>query len=452
MDFEDSSLYNEVQAIQNSDEKSQFTWRVQLHIGVTDYDVYKATEIDELCDFEVNFAKEMMVTVQIPGGMYAYDIYPNKNNIEMTLFKYPLLESGDASDDDSPVQSERYKAILKDTGDPVMEANGMNHPTREALDLTNIIPAQFQLIEQSVEQLRLMTVGGIYRGAKVADVIKSILTTESAKIDVPQEHEVQGVDMIKASNDKIRDHIIIPHGMPLVAVPEYIHQHCGGVYNTGMGYFFQDDYWFVYPCYDTTRFDTAHSTITVINVPKNKFVGTERSFRQDGDNLVVMATGDVKFRNDSNKQQLTGGNGVRFADADNFLTGFITTKNNKAIASRASNNSEFTSVTRDDGLNNVRMSDNPITSNPYVEYSKLARRNGGVFAFTWENSDPSLIKPGTMVKIMYLQEDDIVEIFGVLLKVASYHHLLGTGQTATRYRTNTMLSIFVQPPDPQAST
>ncbi len=272
-----------------------------------------------------------------------------------------------------------------------------------------------------------------------------MLTKESATAKVDKARKVKGVDMVTASNKKARDHIIIPHGLPLVSLPEYIQKRCGGIYSAGLGYYLFNDYWYIYPCFDVTRFNKAQKTLTVINVPSNRFPGIERTYRKDGNNLVIIATGEVKFRDDSNTQQLNSGNGVRFTDAGNLLKGFVKTAGNKTIASRASNNSEVISVERENGNNNVQLSDKAINSNPYVEYSKLARRQGSVISFVWENSNPILLFPGMPVRVMYLDGGDIKEVYGVSLKAHDYTHARDEGMVSKRYLTHTMLSVFVKP-------
>ena len=445
MEFEDSSLMQEVAAVQNSETRPQFTWSCQLFTGDKTMTPLKVLSIDEDWDFENMFAPELMIKIAMPGGMYAYDVYPGQADLEIEVTRRPLKEVGDNPDEDIPERTIRYRAILVDRGNPVMEGNNANVPTRVVLDLTKIEEVEFQLISKIVEKLRVVSIGGVYRGNTVEEVIKGILTTESAKIKIDNDTDIKGVEMLPASNTKARDHIVIPHGLPLVLLPEYIQKRCG-VYSAGMGYFLLNNYWYVYPCYDTERYAETTETFTVINVPRNKFRQVERTWRKDGDNLVIIASGDVKFRDGSNKTQLNMGNGVRFMDANVAFGDAVKVEGNKAIAARAVNNSEFISEEREDGLKLARLSDNPITANPYEEFSKMARRAGSVFAFTWENADLSLIKPGMMGKIMYLEEDEIKEVYGVILKASTFHHMTEPGYTATRYRSNTALSIYIKMP------
>jgi len=405
---------------------------------------YKILSIDFLSDFEDNYSDEILLEITLGAGTYANNIYPFKEDIEIILAKTPLNEVDDNIDTTQKPQTERYRATLIDTGNPIIEANSSFSPTMTQLDIANLITVKFQLVNKALEQLRMISVGSIFRNGTVGDVIKSSLTQASQTIVVDGKRAIKGVDVIEPiSNNTPRSHIVIPQGIPLVQLPQYIHEKCGGVYSSGLGYYLQGDYWYVYPCYDCTRFNSAKKTVTIINVPKNKLPGIERTYRLTGDNLVILATGSVKFKDNSEVEMLNKGNGVRYADANNFVTGFATTANNKTTASRALNNSEYVSVKRLTGNNNVPVSSNPINANSFYEASKLAVRQGSMIDLEWENSNQTLIFPGMMVKILYIDDTEIKKIYGVMLKAHHYTAAKGQGQKTTRYISHSVLSIFI---------
>jgi len=445
MEIENSSLYREIQAVLNSPNKPvHFQWKAEIHVNGVTYHPLKVLSIDFAEDYETKYADEIIITLAISGGTYAKRIYPFKDKVDITLFRNPLQETAAVYDTEAGLSSERYAATLIDTGNPIVEGNGSNTPTEESLNLTNIFEISFQLVNKALEQMRMLSVGGVYRNTTTENVVKTILTNESKKVVVDGVRRPVGVDMFPASNMKVRDHVIIPQGTKLVSLPEYVQSKCGGVYSSGLGYYFKKDHWYIYPCYDTTRFNKAPNTLTIINVPRNKLPDVERTYRQDGKNIVIIATGDVKLRDDSESQQLNQGNGVRFADADTFMNGFSKTVNNKTVINRGKNNSEVIAASRASGNNNVHVSNNPINSNPFVEYSKLARRQGNFISLVWENSSPALILPGMMVRVLYMDSEGINDVYGVLLKAHHYAQTKGTGMTDMRYVTRSALSIFTQ--------
>jgi hypothetical protein len=62
----------------------------------------------------------------------------------------------------------------------------------------------------------------------------------------------------------------------------------------------------------------------------------------------------------------------------------------------------------------------------------------------WENSQPDLIYPGMQVKILYMEDGEVKELFGVALKAHHYIQLRGQGATATRYICQSAVAVFVQ--------
>ncbi len=199
----------------------------------------------------------------------------------------------------------------------------------------------------------------------------------------------------------------------------------------------------MYPLYDTERFDTTTDKVTIINVPGNKLVGVERTYRKDGSNTIILSTGNVKFKDISDHQQLSNGNGVRFAEASIFMDGFVQTKNNKTISARGANVNEVISTSRQSGRQNVHVSDTRITSNVAKEYSSLARREGAIINLLWENANPDLIFPGIPVKILYLEDEEIREITGVVLKAQEFVHMKGQVMFSNTHYVNLGLSVFV---------
>lgn len=423
-------------------------WSAQIHANGQTIDPLKVMSIDITQDYEQNYSDEIILTVMLSAGVYASDIYPYLKFLEITLTQTPTFEVEGSPDPEQAPKSERFSAVLLDeAGNPILEGNLQGGATKQNLDLSALFPISFQLINKNLDQLRMASVGGIFRQTTGEKVVKALLTQESQKVEIDENQKILGVDMVPANNQKVRDHVLIPQGTKLMNLPAFIQNKCGGLYSSGIGYYLQGRYWYLYPCYDTSRFENAKSTLTVINVPKNKLPGIERTYRKDGSNLTVLATGDVSIKNPSESLQLSLGNGVRFSDASQFMDGFVSTKNNRSLASRGKTNSEVVSQRRASGNNNVHLSDQPINANAYAEYSKLAPRSGFIIGLTWENSNPSLLIPGMPIQLLYLDEDLIQTVYGVLLKAHHFIQPKGQAMMAGQHITNSALAFFVKPAD-----
>lgn len=445
MDILDSALSREIKRIsENTKTDTSYYWSAEIHAGGKTIPAIKLLSMDIVRDYESNFTDEVVVSLVLGAGQYAKKVYPNLSKLEITLYRKPLGETSGSPDNSRAVNSERFVATLLDPIAINVAGNSMNEIDEKALDLTNLLTLNFQLVNKAVDQMRMKTIGGVYRMTTVGDVVKSVLTMHSEQIEVDAIDKPKGVEMIPSSNENVQDHVIIPHGTRLVDAPNYIHKNCSGIYTTGLAYYYQANIWYVFPPYDNNAFNKSQKTMTIIRLPENRMPGIERTYRKDGNNLVILATGRASTKNNSEAMLLTAGNGVRFADANKFMDEVVTKYENKAVMSRGDVNNEFITTKRDSGNNLVLTSNTRITSNPWLEYSKLAPRNGSLLAVTWENSNPALITPGMPIKLLYLEDDKIKETFGLVIKAHHYTQTRGSGITASRHRTTSSLTIFAK--------
>lgn len=447
-DIQDTSLWREVTKIVGSGPKNvHFDWQVKIHANNAVVLPFKVLSVDFERNYLENYTDVVIVHLKLPLGTFAKRVYPFLNNLDIELTRQPIGEVTDSGSEKMGAQSERYTATMMETENPIIQANVGTISSEEDLNRIDIPDVYFQLTNKSLEQIRTFPTGGVYRNMTGEDVVKSILTKVSRSTSVDDKRKLRGVDMVPASNQKPREQIIIPQGTPLVDIPHHVHWHCGGLYAAGLGYYLQGDYWYLYPCYDTTRFRSGRPTLTIINVPENRMPAIERSYRKDGDNLVVLATGKVSFSDISNLAQLNQGNGVRFADASKMMSGMVQVNDNKALMSRAENNTEVVSEVRPNKINLVTTALRQINANPYIEYSALAARQGSGINLVWENADSSVLYPGMPTKVMYLEGETIKEMEGVLLGAHEYASLRDSGATAVRFTSSVTLSVFVKPLD-----
>jgi hypothetical protein len=273
----------------------------------------------------------------------------------------------------------------------------------------------------------------------------ALLTNEASKADVDETRAIEGVDLVPVSNRDIKEQIVLTHGTKLVDVPDFLQKRVG-VYSAGLGSYIQNKHWFVFPLYDTTQFQDRQNTLTIVVLPRRKYSEIERTYKKVGSSLTILMTGETGFKDDSGAQYLNEGNGARFSDASRLLDKSVTTAGNKATMSRARNNSEFLSDQRSDGINHVPIASSRITSNPFVIYSDLNRRNGGMFKGVWQNSDPKLILPGMAVRILYSDQDEMKEIYGVMQGAEHFSHKVGD-LASKKFSNQSIVYVFVNKPN-----
>jgi hypothetical protein len=449
MEIENSPLWSEVQSvIANPNTGSHFVYTATLHANGNDYPVFKVLEINNRRDYEGQHSDETIIKIMMPKGIYYAYIYPFMDALEMTVYKTPLTEVSDATTGGT-VETERYVATIakKDSGgNPLMQQNNANVATIKTLNLTDITPIEFQLVNKAIAQMRMTQAGQIFRGCTTDTAVRAILTGTSQNAVTNSPRTITGVSMVKGHNQTVRDHIVIPQGIDALDIPQYIHERCGGVYTSGFGYYLQGQTWYVYPSYDPTRTNAGGPTLTILNIPELKLPSIERSYRQSGNNIVILGNGQTKFSDQTNHDQLNQGNGVRFTDAGNFIDKITTATGNKALMMRNTLNTEVMNTKRVNGYQNAKRSATPISANPYQEYSQLAKRSGSVVGVVWQNSNPTLITPGMPCTILYMNGDNVCTLNGVVLKCEHHTRSTSQGLDNSRHITDTGLAVFAARP------
>ena len=442
MVIEDTPLWRAAREVIASGQTSgNFGWDAVVHLDNEILVPLMVLAVNVERRYVDSFTDEMTCTLLFPLGKYARRIYPNRNNLQISLTKIPLHEGVKGANIDLELSAERYSAILLDHGPAPTEGQGAESNDEMVLDLTNLVEVSFQLFNKAAEQLRLLTVGGVFRKTRVDDLILSLLTKEASKVSVYDERALSGIDLVPVSNQGQNEQVVITQGTRLVDVVGYL-QGRVGVYNASASSYFQNKFWYVFPLHDASHFSDRLTTLTILVLPKRKFSDIERTFTQNASSLVILASSETGFRDDSGRQYLSDGNGARFADASKLMEGSSQTQGNRVLLSRGATNSEFTTDANGNNLNHAPVPNQRITANPFSVCSALNARNGGVFKLVWQNSDSSLIIPGMVARIVYFDVDQIKEIYGVVHHAMHVSHK--TGDFGSRKFSNqTVLSVFV---------
>lgn len=445
MAIQDTLLYNEAKLIQTGGSKPVFfRYEATLHANGKDVKTMYVDYVDIYRNFINKRFDAMVIAVTMGEGTYQAMVAPYKANVELTLRKIPLVEGETNVDTTKPVYTTRYRATPLDGSSGALESNSILSDNPVAADTAGMKTVEFQLTDPVAERMRLFTFGGIFRRTKMADILRAVLGSVSQSASKDALNGIRGVDVAESVTDKVRNHVIIPHSTPFVNIPEWIHVHCGGIFSTGLGWFYQNGIWYVYPPYDTKRFTKAAKTLTVVNLQADRYPNPEKSYRVAGDNVVILSTSKVVHKDNTEATLMNKGNGVRFADASAVMGGGVSVEGNKATFNKAKNASEFTFDQRESGLNMVLESDAKITSNVNLEYSKLAARNGAMLQCTWENANIDELIPGMPAKILYYELNEPRELHGVLIGVDAQAVADTPGMAPKRYTTNAALTFFVE--------
>jgi len=393
-------------------------------------------------DYEGGYGDVLVLELLLGLGTYAYRIFPNRDSLFVDVTSTPLYENTATQRSDMPQRVKRYRAILMDQDNPGLVGRTPQASSEQDLNISGPKKVTLQLVEEGLYQARMITVGRLYRKTTPINALRSLLTETTKLVDNKNQQQILGVNTVGGYNETVRDHVIIPHGTSLFKVPDLIQNEEGGLYATGIGCYLQNQYWHIFPPYNTERFDQAPKTLTILNIPPNRYYGAERTYRRTERQVIIVTAGDMAAQDEARYQQLNEGNAVRFTDARKLLL-FGESQNNKTQVRRQENVFEFEGPQMDGGLSNARWSAERATSNPFPHYTHMAKRSGRYVMVEWMHGDSSLLTPGMPVKFMTAANDELKIMFGTLLGVHEQRIPSEPGVGASQYPASLRLKVFL---------
>lgn len=443
MAIENTSLIAEVDAISKAgDYKVDRKLTAEILANNVKLRILKVLNMSIRRSYISNFADETFIEVLMGSGQYAHRVYPYKSNLMITIYSEPVGGVGKVRIADATIKSEQFRAMVTQVNSATLEGNEEIDVSPEMMDTNNIKRVRLQLIDVGVEQLRLLTAGTIPQNTPPGDSLKLLLTEVSKQINVENESAFKGVQMVEPTNKEPFKQLALDHGTPLYDLGEMI-QNGAGIYSTGYGNYFQDGYWYVYPLYDYERFDRELKTLTLINVPRRRYEGIERTFRKTANQTIALVTGEVTSLDLSDRRLMNEGNGVRFTDPDRAFKSYGVAEGNKATVMREEMNNELVTKESATGFNRTPVSNSRFTTNKMVQLSQLAARDGSLVACSWDYSDMNAIYPGMPVKFMYESKGSVVETQGVVWEAIHTFESFQQGAIPSSHRGSTALLLFV---------
>lgn len=440
IEFEDTPIWAVAEKILYGGATStNYTWEVIVHTPDENLTPFNVQSINTVRDYAGGFGDEITLSTQFGRGTFAYRILPFRNDLEITLKKIPVTESLDSELGSGKIQSERFKAtLIGDFTSPTL-GQGKEAKSEEALNMLGLDDIHFQLQDKACEQIRVLMAGGIGRNTTVQNFLTTLITRTSEKLKVGDERALKGIDMVKADNVDVKEHIVITQGVRLVDLADFV-QKRQGVYNAGLGSYIQSGYWYIFPLYDTSEFNRRVKTLTMVVVPETKLSNVERTFITEAGATTVLVTGKTAFRDDAGSNYQNFGNGLRYTHAALLMDANSSTSGNKVTLTRDKLNSE--SISADAPLKFAPVAANRITANPFPNLSLQARKRGGYFRAIWQNGDHALIVPGMVVKIVYFEDEVLKDIYGLVHNVTHVSHKAGA-VVSKKFVNQVIIDIFI---------
>lgn len=444
MTLEATGLAEEVNAIQQWGEGSgNHRLQVVIRAGEWVIDPLKIDLLSRERNYENFYGEQGVLQVLLGAGIYAHQLYPHRDELYVEITYIVLREALGSDRSDTPRTTRRYRAILMQAQDPTLTNPSPEARSLEASEQLPPVPVQFQLVEERAYLSRLYSVGQVFRNTTAMDVLKASLTQVGQALGLSGEEGVAGVDVVPGYNPVKRRQIVIPHGTPLIQLADFLQQHEGGLYGAGVGCYLQHQHWYVFPLYDPTQVRTNPRVLTVFDVPTNRYLGAERTYRTTDQQVLILAAGGMGGSDTGLANQLNVGTGVRLTAAEQLLS-FGHTKGNRTIVERQRNIHEFNTLPLEDGLVHAPWALERASSNVLKHHVGLAYGQGQETTFQWYYGNADLLYPGMPVRYYVQLGDRLLEYQGTLLGVLEQRVPREAGMEQASFPASVSLRVFLQ--------
>lgn len=400
----------------NPDFNNKYT--VMLHTSKGDYDVIHLRYIELLRDYNGNTADDLKVCVDMQVGDYMHCIHYFKDNLEVSIKTHYGLEDVFGKE-----KTVRYKGIIVNAtklenlpiaGD---EPNSLND---------KYIPLIIQCLDLEYEALRLVYADGVYKETTVEDIIRSEIfdgCKECMSNGKPVLDSGNNIDIYPPNNTQQIPQVIIPTGIKLIDLPSFLQNTQYGVYNANIGTYLQKYHkemneepisrLFVYPLYDTDRFNNGEGKKLIIIIPDNQlFKYSEYTLATEGDNIRVMAA-EIQTNDNGENDMISKGAGYTYNNPSSILSGNVDITDEEITADHTTSMDNLTMKERRDGVSDTLYISN--TNNLYNVRSDYLLRGLTNIIVTWFHCNVDLIYPGMPVMLMrYIKKTEITKVYGIV--------------------------------------
>lgn len=436
-------ILQDVRDIQADTKPVYFQYRLRFSINGTSLLVPIIDAIDIVADYINGFGDEIMVTCRVVDGDYATLIYPNRKSLTATLERTPLGTLTNSIDTSSNVNTIVYSATIDDRKDPNLEDTSTSRSQPLTDRQLNMKTIMVQLRELPLALLQHERVGNLYHNLSPADTVKLIVMSKVSTMSLRKDARPLGVVLENPDVTGRMENVIVKQGVPLTDIAHYAQYSLHGIFNTGIGMYYHQRYWWVYPLFDSRRFTTTkYRTAVVYRVFSGSLPLTDRSYTITENQIRIIATGGINANDSEDINYEQEGNGIRYANADTLFDSFVTNSQGRSTAERAGLMNEFITSERPNGRTVAPIG--PARVNRCRYLSELAARKSQIVQFKWDLARDDILYPGMPIKFIYDNGDAILNKQGQIAAVEYFIKPLGSGITNNRYQITAYVTSYVQ--------
>lgn len=400
-----------------------------LHLEEEDIKIEYIEYYDIVKDYVTSLCDSVTITFNIGAGTLINEIYPNRDNLEMTIKTESIDGSGELVETET-----RYKCIITDIH-KAMQNPMFTSTDRDTQDKSLVLPLTAECSPREFEVLKNVYTFLNIRNATVKDSIYAAFykIKEKGCFQV-EDQEVELTFSVVEPDNKIEYSSITcfvdfdKGAIPILDYPSYI-QHKLGVYNGSIGTYLckeeDENIIYVYPLLDYNSYDKEIEGNKLMVFVPNRFEDgdfAENTYYEDGSVLKILTTTDINGLDRGEDELRNVGNTVSSVHPKSLINRQTTKKEGEDVTydkNEISRTNDYAEMK--DGTVNVKVEG--VTGNMYESRSKIIAADMIYYDLTWTNGNPNIITPGMPVQLLFenIGEDKIKTYTGrVHTVVGSY--------------------------------
>lgn len=401
--IEQSLIFGDIQKIvQNTNEKyTSFQYEVWLHTPALDYQLEQLISVEYMRNFNNNLGDHVVITANIPGGLFIKQIYPYRDILEVSIRK--VFPKGDYENIDN-----RYKFVLtNNTG--AIEGSRYSNDTEEELDKKEAFKIEGQCIDRELIGIMNQPIK-LFQIKEVAErLIPAILVNSLSEMKIEGQPLKLKIDMVPPDN-KEQIELLIPSGMNAIEIPTYAQMsESGGVYNYGLGCYFwnklgKEPILFIYPLFSPHRFDNAGKCkkLLFFYTGTSKYDNIENTYYEDGDSIMVIAGSNSQAVDKGETEYINTGDSVMIPSQKGMNERNVELGSSSVSVDVEGSASSHGVKQRRDGFNIVKTVN---TRNTCKYFSGLNEKSMTQYTITWNYAEPDLVYPGMPCCYIYQHKE-----------------------------------------------
>lgn len=447
MSMDSTLLYREVDRVL-SQGNTYFSFRMELSILANKkwlkpvrFDYYQTHR-----DFSNGQLGDLLqVEFLLNLGDFTFDLLPYRDNLIVELTVTPLMSNSSAQDWSATTSIKRYKGVLNmNSQDNMILTNKQSNMTsKAAMNQVGMKAVSMQLIDDLTYRMMMVSIGTTLRRMTTMDAMIALYTKAGAELGGTDATRLLNLQVAPGFSTVVRHQIPFDDGMMLKDVGRYLQNDEGGIYPTGLGRYIQNQILYIYSLFDTTRYRKNVKVLNVINIPNDRFKGSEKTFLNTTRSITVLATGENTVVDIGVATKIQDGNGLRFGSASNIFNSYGVVKEGRMLVDRANNINEVVAQPLAGGLNNVRWAEDRLTGNPYKQYTTMAQKAGQMFEIDWLRGDANLLEPGMPVKYQVIVDYVVKTYYGVLLGAIDTRAPTDGAVISSKFGSTVKLAMFL---------